>query len=542
MNTGLTNTAVNALAIKGDTIFAGTGGGVYLSSNNGSSWVNSGSTNLDVYALAISGNNIFAGTYGGGVYLSSNNGSSWTAVNSGLTNLNVFALAIKGDTIFAGTYGGGVYLSSNNGSSWTAVNSGLTNLNVNTLAISGNKIFAGTHGGGVFLSSNNGSNWSAVNTGIPANTIVYAFAIRGINIFAGTEGGGVFLSSNNGQLWAAVGLTNSIVYALAISGDTLFAGTFDGGVWRRSLSELNVSSISHSNVSCHGGNNGTATVDTVNGGTPPYTYLWNTVPPQTSVTATGLAAGNYIVTITDANGVSSTASVTITQPSALNIYSGNTTICKGDTTTICISATGGVSPYQYLWGNSSTSSCQTVSPVNTTNYSVTVTDSCAATSSTLITVTVDSAAKPVITESGNMLFSTAATYYQWNLNDTLINGANGQLYVPLVSGVYSVTIIDGTNWCSATSDTIHVVVPSGINELSNSLNTSVYPNPVTSNLIIEAPQQATIEILDIQGLLIKTISASGNKTSIDVSAFPSGVYIVELKTEKGVAVEKFIKE
>ena len=70
----------------------------------------------------------------------------------------------------------------------------------------------------------------------------------------------------------------------------------------------------------------------------------------------------------------------------------------------------------------------------------------------------------------------------------------------------------------------------------------IYPNPATDNLIIETPQKATIEILNIQGQLIKTIAASGNKTSVDVSAFPSGVYVVEIKTEKGIAVKKFVKE
>ena len=57
--------------------------------------------------LAISGNNIFAGTYGGGVYLSTDNGSNWT--QTGLTNTWVYSLAISGNYIFAGTYGGGVF-------------------------------------------------------------------------------------------------------------------------------------------------------------------------------------------------------------------------------------------------------------------------------------------------------------------------------------------------------------------------------------------------------------------------------------------------
>ena len=44
----------------------------------------------------------------------------------------------------------------------------------------------------------------------------------------------------------------------------------------------------------------------VTGGTPPYSYLWSTIPPQTTQTATGLAPGTYTVTVTDANGCSDT--------------------------------------------------------------------------------------------------------------------------------------------------------------------------------------------------------------------------------------------
>src|SRR5215831_2440604 len=128
------------LSVSGGNLFAGTYGGVFLSTNNGQSWtaVNNGLTNQYVYALVVSGGNLFAGTYGG-VFLTTNNGQSWTAVNNGLTNLTnlrVQALAVSGDNLFAGT-DGGVFLSTNNGQSWTAVNNGLTYQRVDALAVSG---------------------------------------------------------------------------------------------------------------------------------------------------------------------------------------------------------------------------------------------------------------------------------------------------------------------------------------------------------------------------------------------------------------------
>jgi predicted outer membrane repeat protein len=71
---------------------------------------------------------------------------------------------------------------------------------------------------------------------------------------------------------------------------------------------------------------------------------------------------------------------------------------------------------------------------------------------------------------------------------------------------------------------------------------AIYPNPATDDLTIVSPQAAIIEISNIQGQLVKTFTTTGNKTNIDVSALLSGVYIVEVRTDKGVAVSKFIKE
>ncbi len=49
-----------------------------------------------------------------------------------------------------------------------------------------------------------------------------------------------------------------------------------------------------------------AAVANVTGGSPPYTYVWSTNPPQTTPTAAGLSPGTYTVTVTDANGCSAT--------------------------------------------------------------------------------------------------------------------------------------------------------------------------------------------------------------------------------------------
>jgi len=246
---------ITALAIKGDTVFAGAVNpstglcAVYLSEDNGASWSieDNGLTihPSSIRALAIKRDSIFAGT-GRGVYLSSNNGGNWTVANSGLLDSSIYSLTISGTNIFAGTWSG-IFLSANSAGNWTAVNTGIPiNTGVQSLAVSGTNIFAGTFniishlGTGVYLSSNNGNSWVPVNTGFPDSANIKAFAISGTNIFAGTYGAGIYWSSNNGNSWTAVntGLTDFYVNALVIIGDTIFAGTDSSGVWKRSINNI----------------------------------------------------------------------------------------------------------------------------------------------------------------------------------------------------------------------------------------------------------------------------------------------------------------
>ncbi len=149
----------------------------------------SGLTNTRIRALTISGTNLFTGTLGGGVFLSTNNGTNWTQVSSGLTNTYVNAITFSGTNLFASTEGG-IFVSTNNGTNWTSASNGLTNTYIHSIAVSGTNLFAGTEDG-VFFSSNNGTNWTQVSTGL-TNTIIWALEVSGLNLFAGTNGNGIW--------------------------------------------------------------------------------------------------------------------------------------------------------------------------------------------------------------------------------------------------------------------------------------------------------------------------------------------------------------
>ena len=185
--------------------------------------------------IATSGTNIFAGSYGG-VYLSTDYGTSLNPMINGLTELNIYSLAISGSEVFAGTDGGDVFLSTDTCKNWNPLNNGLTNRAVKALAISGANIFAGTNFGGVFLSTDNGLNWNAMNNGL-TDTFINSFAISGTNIFAG-NGEGIFLSTDTCKSWTSVGQFNGNVLALGVSSTSIFAGTSGSGIWRLPLSDI----------------------------------------------------------------------------------------------------------------------------------------------------------------------------------------------------------------------------------------------------------------------------------------------------------------
>ncbi len=246
IDSGLTNPDVRSLAVGVANLFAGTAnGGVFLSTNNGTSWIATGFNPGYTNALVVSGNNLFAGT-SSGVYLSTNNGNDWIAIDSGLTRDNVISLATRGTTVFAGIYRGmmgyyaGVFRSTDNGQSW--IDCGLSDKNIYALTVNKKHVFAGTEHG-VYRSADNGSNWTAVDSAL-LNTGVFSFAFSDTSLFAATDNG-VLLTTNNGITWTDVseGLDWGAVNCLTIRGGYIFAGLENGcnnwcSVWRRPLSEM----------------------------------------------------------------------------------------------------------------------------------------------------------------------------------------------------------------------------------------------------------------------------------------------------------------
>lgn len=148
---------------------------------------------------------------------------------------------------------------------------------------------------------------------------------------------------------------------------------------------LNVLLSQKTNVSCSGGADGTATVNVTNG-TSPYAYYWSN--GATGASATGLTAGNYTVTATDASGEEGTLIVSISQPSPLqaNVSGQDETSSSANNGSATAAPTGGVPSFSYLWSNGATTAA--ITGLDSGAYSVTVTDGngCTAIGSVVIAV------------------------------------------------------------------------------------------------------------------------------------------------------------
>ncbi len=149
---GIGDTAVFTLTSFGTILLAGTyGSGVLLSRDNGVSWepANFGIQNSSVQAIAVQGSILFAGTQHG-LFRSADTGASWTQVNYGVTDADVVALAVCGNNLFAAANDwtnvtSKIELSTDEGNNWKDVSLGpISGLVDNSLWVTDSDLFAGT--------------------------------------------------------------------------------------------------------------------------------------------------------------------------------------------------------------------------------------------------------------------------------------------------------------------------------------------------------------------------------------------------------------
>ncbi len=255
--------------------------------------------------------------------------------------------------------------------------------------------------------------------------------------------GNVFIGGGNSKNQFIIGL------------DTLVkSGGKDVFTAKYNLNNM-TASVSFNPAVCNGTCTGTATATV----TPlncfgPFTYSWNTIPVQTTQTATGLCAGDYIVTIINSSNSAGTASVTIPQPAPLSINSSSTAaVCGTQNGTATVIPTGGTAGYSFSWNHSSQTT-QTITGLPAGNDTATVTDTNGCIQTEIVTVpstsiSLNAVSSPtgcitsIGTATANPTTGTPPFAFVWS------TGQTDQTIIGLGLGTYTVTVTD-SNLCIQT--------------------------------------------------------------------------------------------
>ncbi|WP_372339294.1 beta strand repeat-containing protein, partial [Flavobacterium sp. '19STA2R22 D10 B1'] len=346
---------------------------------------------------------------------------------------------------------------------------------------------------------------------------------------------------NNGSATVTVsGGTPNYTYSWAPSGGT--AATASGlvpGIYTVTITDANLCSITktftitqpapivatttQNNVSCNGNNNGSATV-TVSGGTPTYTYSWAPTG-GTAATASGLTAGNYTVTITDANNCTTTQNFTINEPTPMAVTAVQTDVpCNGGSNgSATVTVSGGTGAYTYSWAPTG-GTAATASGLTVGNYTVTITDAnnCTTTQNftinepTPMDVTAVQTDVPcnggsngsaTVTVSGG----TGAYTYSWAPSGGTAATASG-----LTAGNYTVTITDANNCTTTQNFTINEPTPMAV----TAVQTDVPCNGGSNG-------SATVTVSGGTGAYTYSWSPSGG-TAATASGLTAGNYTVTI--------------
>jgi gliding motility-associated-like protein len=283
------------------------------------------------------------------------------------------------------------------------------------------------------------------------------------------------------------------------------------------------------NVSCGGATDGSA-IATPTGGQAPFSYLWNTTPPQNSSNAVLLPAGNYTVTVTDFNGCSATATAVV-QPTTtviVNTLNVDNVNCNGaNDGAIDMDVTGGQSPYTYTWTNSLPAT-QDQTGLAPGTYTVTITDAVGCFDTRTYVITEPSA----LTSSTTVRDASCQSSTDGAIGLSVLGGTSPYTYVwsdastseelfGAAPGTYNVTITDA-NSCTATNSAT-------VNGPADSIVTSIARTD--ANCAIDVTGTATLTVTG--GTAPYSFFWSNFTTGQNASDLKAGTYSVVVTDGKG---------
>lgn len=263
----------------------------------------------------------------------------------------------------------------------------------------------------------------------------------------------------------------------------------------------------------------------------------------------------YVAYYDEANGQKTTVMkyTVCTAPTVPAVTASATTICKGDTATLTATGTLNDAAKWYWYTGScggilvDSGAVIKVVPGDTITYYVRGLGNCVASGNcTAITVNVDEALKPTITQSGAVLTSSSGTGNQWYQGGNPIGGATSSSYTVTASGWYKVRFTN-TNGCSAMSDSVFVV-PSSVQQIGGNGDIRIYPAPFTDKLQVRISNnyhnldQWTLVLTDNTGRKVYARKGLGHENELSLKHLASGMYFIYLDSPASRQALKITKE
>ncbi len=307
---------------------------------------------------------------------------------------------------------------------------------------------------------------------------------------------------------------------------------------------LSSSISSQTNVACFGSSTGSVTV-AGSGGTVPFTYSIDGTNFGNSGTFSNLAAGSYTITVKDANGCTTTQSVTITQPASGLTASALATnpACSTGTGSITVTASGGTGALSYSIDGTNFQASNVFSGLASGSYTITVKDANGCTTTTGATVTIPTAvtassskADPLCNgQLGSMTvtFSGGTPGYECSLdNGSFAPCTSPATFDNLGAGSHTVAVRN-SNACLGPSQTKTIVIPTAI-------NASITTTPASSSIAADGTMTVTANggtpgySVTLNGGPPHTIAASGGSTTF--TGLTSGGYNVVITDANGCSL------
>jgi hypothetical protein len=204
-------------------------------------------------------------------------------------------------------------------------------------------------------------------------------------------------------------------------------------------------------------------------------------------------------------------------------------MCHGDPVNLVGTTIAGAT-YQWSLGGTAVAGATNASHIATTAGIYTLEINNSVCTWTLPLRTVLNAPNAVATHNtiGNYLYTGSFSSYQWFRNGVAVSGATSSILMSPTNGDYMVVVTDITG-CTDTSNTV-TIGTTGITNPATQTIVSVYPNPATSVLHIDAPVTVHAVVLAADGRV--ALKANGN--DVNVSDLAKGVYLIQIYNEQNV--------